>query len=74
LATLKAMTARTCSTMACLVTQRSLISASNIASDRYRTLRKNGITHVPRPMITRKGVASLLLAPLTSIASSGSGT
>jgi hypothetical protein len=68
------ITARTCSWMACLVTQRSEISASNMASDRYRTLRKNGITQVPRPMITRNGAASLLLAPLTSIASSGSGT
>lgn len=76
LPTLNAITARTRSAMACLVTQVSMTSASDIFNDRKRTFRKNGITNAPCPVTTRKGAPLFRRArpPEISIASSGAGT
>jgi len=75
LRTLNAITARAVSAMPCWVTHTSETSASLSASDRNRTLRKNGSTHVPCPVTTRNGLPPpRALPPEISMASSGAGT
>ena len=73
--TLKAITALTISVIPCWVTHGSWTSASCIERERKDTLERRGLTNFPCPVTIRNGVPSSprALAPLTIMASSGSG-